>query len=110
MKHQYFGDVNDYRKYGLLRSIQKEAGLRVAVCWMLTPNDGRSDGKFFTTSASRGSGEVTIRSYLMRFRRRWPASGICATSEKWPCYPAQFFLSVLCLRAAVSEHSTSKIF
>src|SRR5689334_8092434 len=48
MKHQYFGDVNDYRKYGLLRSIQKEAGLRLGVCWMLTPNDRRSDGKFIS--------------------------------------------------------------
>jgi hypothetical protein len=46
MKHQYFGDVNDYRKYGLLRTIQRETGLRLGVWWMLTPNDGRSDGKF----------------------------------------------------------------
>jgi hypothetical protein len=46
MKHQYFGDVNDYRKYGLLRVLQRESGLRLAVCWMLTPNDGRTDGQF----------------------------------------------------------------
>jgi hypothetical protein len=46
MKHQYFGDVNDYRKYGLLRAIQRDTGLRLGVWWMLTPNDGRSDGKF----------------------------------------------------------------
>src|SRR5688572_2505295 len=46
MKHQYFGDVNDYRKYGLLRTLQAESRLRLGVWWMLTPDDGRSDGKF----------------------------------------------------------------
>lgn len=44
MKNQYFGDVNDYLKYGLLRCFS-EAGLRVRVCWMLTPDDGQSDGR-----------------------------------------------------------------
>jgi hypothetical protein len=48
MKHQYFGDVNDYRKYGLLRCIQRESGLRLAVCWMLTPDDARTDGRFIS--------------------------------------------------------------
>ena len=43
MKEQYVGDVNDYRKYALLRLLGR-AGLRLGVCWMLTPNDGRSDG------------------------------------------------------------------
>jgi hypothetical protein len=46
MKHQYFGDVNDYRKYGLLRTLQRVTGLRLGVWWMLTPDDGRSDGRF----------------------------------------------------------------
>lgn len=44
MKHQYFGDVNDYVKYGLLRCFA-EAGFRVGVLWMLTPKDGRPDGR-----------------------------------------------------------------
>lgn len=43
MKEQYVGDVNDYRKYALLRLLGR-SGLRLGVCWMLTPNDGRSDG------------------------------------------------------------------
>ncbi|WP_420101225.1 hypothetical protein [Bosea sp. (in: a-proteobacteria)] len=43
MKEQYVGDVNDYRKYALLRLIGR-SGLRLGVCWMLTPNDERSDG------------------------------------------------------------------
>ena len=43
MKEQYVGDVNDYRKYALLRLLGR-SGLKLGVCWMLTPNDGRSDG------------------------------------------------------------------
>jgi len=46
MKNQYFGDVNDYRKYGLLRVLTGQGKLSVAVCWMLTPDDGRTDGRF----------------------------------------------------------------
>jgi hypothetical protein len=46
MKDQYFGDINDYRKYGLLRSIIGASQLRVMIAWMLTPDDGSTDGKF----------------------------------------------------------------
>ena len=45
MKNQYFGDINDYQKYSLLRTITQVTRLRLAVCWMLTPDDGRSDGR-----------------------------------------------------------------
>ena len=44
MKNQYFGDVNDYRKYGLLRAISLDTGWNLLVAWMLTPNDGGRDG------------------------------------------------------------------
>lgn len=44
VKDQYFCDVNDYRKYGLLRCFA-EAGLRVGVCWMLTSPDQSNDGR-----------------------------------------------------------------
>lgn len=44
MKHQYFGDVNDYRKYGLLRCLVEATGMNIGVCWMLTASDGRNDG------------------------------------------------------------------
>jgi hypothetical protein len=46
MKNQYFGDINDYRKYGLLHSIIRAGDLRSVICWMLTPDDTSSDGKF----------------------------------------------------------------
>jgi hypothetical protein len=44
MKNQYFGDINDYRKYGLLRMLQSSGGGRLLVAWMLTPDDGSRDG------------------------------------------------------------------
>ncbi len=48
MKNQYFGDINDYRKYGLLRAIVRCSRLRLLVAWMLTPDDGSTDGKFIS--------------------------------------------------------------
>jgi hypothetical protein len=44
VKHQYFGDVNDYLKYGLLRELIR-ADLKLGVCWMLTPDDSSGDGR-----------------------------------------------------------------
>ena len=46
MRDQYFGDINDYRKYGLLRSISRAGDFQLLVAWMLTPDDGSTDGKF----------------------------------------------------------------
>lgn len=45
MKNQYVGDINDYRKYGLLRHLTDGSGFRLGVCWMLTADDGRTDGR-----------------------------------------------------------------
>jgi hypothetical protein len=45
VKDQYFGDVNDYRKYGLLRALLASVDLRLGVCWMRTEPDGSSDGR-----------------------------------------------------------------
>lgn len=44
MKNQYFGDVGDYGKYGMLRFLAKE-GIKIAVNWYLTADDGSNDGK-----------------------------------------------------------------
>ncbi|WP_457631942.1 hypothetical protein [Oceanithermus desulfurans] len=44
MKNQYFGDINDYRKYGLLRSALSASKMSLFVAWMLTEDDGSSDG------------------------------------------------------------------
>ncbi len=55
MKDQYVGDVNDYRKYGLLRAFQSAGAHQLLVAWMLTPDDGGSDGN--------------LRSYLQKSPR-----------------------------------------
>lgn len=44
MKNQYFGDINDYKKYGLIRQLTSFGKISAAVCWMLTPDDQRPDG------------------------------------------------------------------
>lgn len=46
MKNQYFGDINDYRKYGLLRALGGRGQLRIGVWWMLTEDDAGMDGQF----------------------------------------------------------------
>ena len=44
MKNQYFGDIYDYIKYGLLRRLSRYGNISTSVCWMLTENDDRKDG------------------------------------------------------------------
>ncbi len=45
MKNQYFGDLYDYIKYGLLRQLSNGGQFSTAVCWMLTQNDNKGDGQ-----------------------------------------------------------------
>lgn len=45
MKNQYVGDVNDYVKYALLRTLTAPPRLTLTVAWLLTRDDGRSDGR-----------------------------------------------------------------
>ena len=45
MKNQYFGDINDYKKYSLLRLLSGQGQIETAVCWALTEDDDRTDGK-----------------------------------------------------------------
>jgi hypothetical protein len=44
MKNQYFGDINDYKKYSLLRHLSCWGQLKTVVCWLLTHDDTRGDG------------------------------------------------------------------
>lgn len=44
VKNQYFGDINDYYKYGLLRIIGSNTNLKIGICWMLTEHNNRRDG------------------------------------------------------------------
>ncbi len=45
MKVQYFGDVNDYRKFALLRALSGIGEFKIGVCWMLTEADVSGQGK-----------------------------------------------------------------
>lgn len=45
MKNQYFGDVGDFGKYGLLSALSS-SGMKLGVNWYLTNNDAKTDGKF----------------------------------------------------------------
>jgi len=53
VKDQYFGDVNDYRKYAILTTLSGGGTLRTGVCWMLTPPDGRTDGSALSYLSQR---------------------------------------------------------
>ena len=44
MKNQYFGDINDYKKYSLLRHLSGWGRIKTVFCWILTRDDDRSDG------------------------------------------------------------------
>ena len=44
MKNQYFGDINDYKKYSLIRILSGHGQIETAVCWVLTEDDDRNDG------------------------------------------------------------------
>lgn len=44
MKNQYFGDINDYKKYSLLRILSGNGQIETVVCWVLTEDDTRADG------------------------------------------------------------------
>lgn len=44
MKNKYFGDINDYRKYGLIRLLSDHGRFGTGICWMLTADDLRKDG------------------------------------------------------------------
>lgn len=44
MKNQYVGDINDYKKYSMLRLLSGTGQIKTAICWALTTNDERRDG------------------------------------------------------------------
>ena len=64
MKNQYFGDVNDFRKYGLLRTLQRASGLAVGVCWFLTIDDHAGDGERRNYLTNPAVGATTTLSFM----------------------------------------------
>ena len=45
MKNQYVADINDFRKYGLIRALLSGGDLSCGVFWMLTNGDSTGDGE-----------------------------------------------------------------
>lgn len=80
MKNQYFGDIHDYRKYGLLRALQASGGGSLLVAWMLTPDDGGSDGG--------------LRDYLK-------------APDTWACYDRDLFEGLSCLLDSDAQPAVS---
>lgn len=44
MKDQYVGDINDFEKYSILRTLSRASELPLVVCWMLTEPDSTGHG------------------------------------------------------------------
>jgi hypothetical protein len=82
MKNQYFGDINDYRKYGLLRALQRNGNGKLLVAWMLTHDDGGRDG--------------SLRAYLDR-------------PEIWAKYDPELFAGLAHLLGSATQPSVSLI-
>jgi len=56
MKNQYFGDVKDYVKYGILRVLTDQMKCRLMVNWMLTDDDSSGEGRhrYYLCNKNRG--------------------------------------------------------
>ena len=108
MKDQYFGDVNDYLKYGIIRAL-RASGWRVHVNWMLTPDDGRTDGKF-TRYLSKPEDWRHFDPELFDFLREEVLereNRAVAGIERWSGMDAAFFNSLVPdARGARAEWST----
>ena len=44
MRDEFFGDINDYHKFGLLRVLTRKGELRTGVCWMRRPDESSAGG------------------------------------------------------------------
>ncbi len=67
MKDRYFGDIYDYVKYALIRQLTDPESPPTVVCWMLTEDDGRKDGrrtKYLTDPEKWSSFEPLVFEFL----------------------------------------------
>jgi len=96
MKNQYFGDVNDFRKYGLLRALAG-AGLSIGVCWLLTEDDARGDGerrRYLTKPSTWRHYDAELYDRLLPLQLGIPRLVTCA--DKWRLVPgARYFSEVI---------------
>ena len=48
MRNQFFGDVYDYIKYGLIRRLTNYGETPSALCWMMREDEDNKEGRFVT--------------------------------------------------------------
>lgn len=60
MQNRYAGDIGDYGKLGLLRSLSR-TGLKIGVNWYLTPNEDTGDGRLTDYDSLRSCDEELWR-------------------------------------------------
>jgi len=73
MKNQYFGDINDYKKYSLLRLLSGYGQIKTVVCWILTRDDDGNDGnrvKYLQQPNKWRGYDPTLYDYLQEYVSR----------------------------------------
>ena len=86
MKNQYFGDINDYKKYSLLRLLSRYGQIETVVCWILTRDDDGNDGnhvKYLQQPNKWRDYDPTLYDFLKEYalRRRIRDVKILETSD-----------------------------
>jgi hypothetical protein len=82
MKNQCFGDINDYRKYGLLRCLSGQGAMHTADCWMLTAGDGSGDGGHTRYLCSPSKWRAYGPPSSIPLPSAWPSPCACAAPDR----------------------------
>ena len=101
VKKQYFADQRDYTKYSILRYLLEQKISRT-VCWMMTPNDGTTQGAHKGYLRRPGKWEdfdPVVFSYLKKqvdsgspdVRSIEHASPIECCRFYWKCFPLEIW-------------------
>lgn len=94
MKNQYFGDVNDFCKYGFLRALAG-AGLSIGVCCLLTGDDGGGDGNrlnYLDKPSRWRNYDAELYDSLRRLRQPG-ASRSVTYADKWGLVPGATYFN-----------------
>jgi len=95
VKNQYFGDVKDYLKYGLLRCIGA-SGLELGICWLLTRDDGGNNGqnRKYLEDARYRVHDPELYDFLQATTQK-PSGRMVSNLETSGLLPARYFSEVI---------------
>jgi predicted RNase H-like HicB family nuclease len=95
VKNQYFGDVKDYFKYGLLRCYAA-TGLALGVHWLLTRDDGSSSGqnRKYLQDPSWREPDPELYDFLKTVTQK-PSGFMVGNLESSGLLPARYFSEVV---------------